>query len=502
MINIYDSYKPLRNLMRQCNLESSLIDVWQLSQHITYDGPAPVEPGMQPYSLKPFLHPWDIPIVAREVILNADRKGTKRLNSWNTMTSVISAIRRTEEAGSKDRIEVDVVMKELHRTSHRQFPWQQRHDLSSLLRYLKIFGSLEVGTILERETGFTIRDYFLLGMWLTSHLQKRFDINAQTDFTFAGISRDQSQKFFAKLSSTFEELRNDMDSLQKYDETWEYTWNPLEAKPLISLDPKNRHHLYCPVPDFLLRRFSHGIYYDLVKVPGFNSAFGTAFQNYIGEVLRAVFSQPDFNVYEEKEYYVDKDLHHGADWILTGVDANLFIECKTKRMIQAAKFSVGGPDIDSEIGVIADAVVQLYKNVKEALEGKSKWVPNGLPSFLLVVTLEDWFMFGSLPQDLLRDGVARRMTDAGLCMDMLKLMPYSVASASEFERFSGIAKAVGLRPFFDGKSEAEFQQWMWSGYTREKFPNSRSTNLQDMFRRDWLRVIPAEAMPDAAPLAI
>jgi hypothetical protein len=498
--NIYNSYKPLRNMMRQCNLEASLVDVWQLSRHIMNDAKAPVQPGMPPYSLKQYLYPWDLPTIAREVVLNADRMGKKRLNSLNAMRTVVNTIRETEEAGAKARLDVEDVMKELHRISHRQFPWQQQHGLVGLLRYLKIFGSPEVEPILMQTTGFNIREYFLLGLWLTSHLQQRFDINAQQDFTAFGISRDQSLGFFMKLVSPVEELREEMIGLQNYDETWEYTWNPLEAKPLISLDPNNRHRLYCPVPDLLLRRFSHGMYYDLVKAPGFSSAFGTAFQNYVGAVLCAVFSSPDFVVHEEEEYHVGKDLHHGADWILTGADANLFIECKTKRMIQAAKFSVHGPDLAGEIGVIADAVVQLYKNIQEAEMGKSKWAPNGLPSFPLVITLEDWFLFGPLPQSLLRTAVEERMTTESLSLEKLEAMPYAIASSREFERFTGVIKEVGIRSFFDGKKHADYQRWMWEEYSREMFPDAKRMNLQVLFREDWRRIIPAEAMPDESLL--
>lgn len=490
MTNIYKSYKPLRNLLRQCNLEASLVDVWQLSQHITNNGAAPVKEGMPPYSLKPYLYPWDIPTIAREVVLNANRKGMKRLNSMDAMRSVINTIRQIENVGSSERIVVEDVMKELHRISHRQFPWQQQSDLLGLLRYLKIFGSPEVEPILELKTGFSIREYFLLGLYLISHLQERVGINAQEDFTSIGISREKSFKFFMTLSSSIEELQELMLGEQKYDETWEYTWNPLEAKPLISLDSNNRHHLYCPVPDFLLRRFSHGLYYDLVKSSGFSTAFGTSFQNYIGEVLRAVFALPDFTVCSEESYFVGKDLHHGADWVLVGVDANLFIECKTKRMIQIAKFSVGGADLDGEIGIIADAVIQLYKNIKEATDGKSKWVCNGRPSFPLVITLEDWFMFGPLPQSLLRTFVTERMTAAGLDLTWLESMPYAVASAREFERLTGIVKEVGIKLFFGGKNGAEYKQWMWEEYSREKFPDAKRTNLQVIFKQDWDRIIP------------
>lgn len=69
MSNIYNSYKPLRNMMRQCNLEASLVDVWQFSRHIMNDAKAPVQPGMPPYSLKQYLYPWDLPTIAREVVL-------------------------------------------------------------------------------------------------------------------------------------------------------------------------------------------------------------------------------------------------------------------------------------------------------------------------------------------------------------------------------------------------------------------------------------------------
>jgi hypothetical protein len=485
-------------MLRQCHLEASLIDVWHLSQHIMNNGQAPVQPGVRPYSLKQYLFPWDLPVIAREVVLNANHNGNKRLNSWNSMQTVINTIRQVENASAKARLTAEDVMKELHRISHRQFPWQQMNDVIGLQRYLKIFGSPEVAPILERVTGFSIRDHFFLGMWLSGHLLKRFDINATQDFSAFGIPRDRSLAFFLSLSSTIEELREAMADLQKYDETWEYTWNPLEAKPLISLDPNNRHHLYCPVPDLLLRRFSHGLYYDLVNSVGFDIAFGTSFQKYIGEVLRAVFDQGNFTVFEEKEYEVGKDRHHGVDWILSGPDGNLFIECKTKRMKQAAKFSVGGPTLIGEMEIIADAIVQLYRNVQEAESGKSTWVPNGKPNFPLVITLEDWFIFGPLPQNLLIEAVASRMLKAGLDLALMDTMPYAVASAREFERFTGVVNEVGVKAFFSRKRDPAYSRWMWEEYARDEFPAAKRTNLQEFFRAEWLRIFPIEAMEDLA----
>lgn len=483
-------------MLRQCDVEASLIDIWQLYQHITNDRRAPVQPGMPPYSVKDYLYPWDLPIVTRELILNSTTNGNKRLNSRYSMQVVINTIRQIENSTAKERLAIEDVMRELHRISHRQFPWQQRSNLTGLLRYLKIFGSPDIASILEQRTGFSIREYFLLGMWLSGHLQNRFDINAQQDFTGFGISREKSLNFFMTLSSNLTSLREEMKKFQKFDETWEYTWNPLEATPLISLDSKNPHRLYCPIPDFLLRRFSHGIFYDLVKAPGFDMAFGPSFENYIGEILQVVFHPSTFYIRKEEPYTVGKDIHHGADWILGDGSASLFIECKTKRMTQAAKFSVSTPDLSGEIGIIADAVVQLYKNIRDAQLGLTKWKPNELPLFPLVVTLEDWFLFGPLPQETLKTSIVDRMIKAELDPALLEAMPYAIASAREFERFAGVVKEVGIHTFFSGKNDGEYPRWMWEEYSREKFPNATRTNLQSLFNQDWLRVLPPEAMID------
>lgn len=494
MASIYEAYKPLRNMMRQCNVEASLIDIWQLYQHIMNNGRAPVQPGMAPYSVKDYLYPWDLPIVARELILNSTPDGNKRLNSRYSMQVVTNTIRQIENSTARERLAIEDVMRELHRISHRQFPWQQRSNLTGLLRYLKIFGSPDIASILEQRTGFSIREYFLLGMWLGGHLQTRFDINARQDFTGFGISREKSLNFFMSLSSNLTSLREEMKKHQKFDETWEYTWNPLESTPLISLDGKNPHRLYCPIPDFLLRRFSHGIFYDLVKAPGFDTAFGPSFENYIGEILQLVFLPPTFCILKEEPYSAGKDIHHGTDWILSDETASLFIECKTKRMTQAAKFSVSTPDLAGEIGIVADAVVQLYKNINDAQLGLTKWQPNGLPLFPLVVTLEDWFLFGPLPQETLKTSITDRMIKAKLDPVLLEVMPYAIASAREFERFVGIIKEVGIQPFFSGKSGDEYPRWMWEEYSREKFPSATRTNLQTLFNQDWLQVLPPEAM--------
>jgi hypothetical protein len=47
MTGMYDAYKPMRNYLRQCALERTLEDMWQLSQHVANPAAisAPVQAG-------------------------------------------------------------------------------------------------------------------------------------------------------------------------------------------------------------------------------------------------------------------------------------------------------------------------------------------------------------------------------------------------------------------------------------------------------------------------
>jgi hypothetical protein len=105
-------------------------------------------------------------------------------------------------------------------------------------------------------------------------------------------------------------------------------------------------------------------------------------------------------------------------------------------------------------------------------------------------------MFGSMSQNLLETCVSERMTAEGLDIGLLESMPYAVASAQEFEHLTGIVKDVGIKLFFSGKNSDKYRQWMWDEYSQKEFPNSMPTDLQVLFRKEWDRVFPTEAVLD------
>lgn len=72
----YQAYKPLRNLLRRLSLEESLIALWQYSAHLSRDVRLPalthgVDGRGMPLDIAKSVHPWELSLLAREVIVHA-----------------------------------------------------------------------------------------------------------------------------------------------------------------------------------------------------------------------------------------------------------------------------------------------------------------------------------------------------------------------------------------------------------------------------------------------
>lgn len=500
MTAIYDLYKPLRNFLRQCSLEGVLVDLWRLSSQ-TNNGTRTINLSTQPPGLwSGLIAAWDLSTIAKEIVLHAQPNGTKRLNSEAALRHVIGMLRDLEDEASKLRLVADdgvndVVFIEMLRLTHRQFPWQQGSLKSSIVRNFKIFSTTEIAPMVERQTGLSVKAFFLLGLALSGHLLSKCGINSDQDYSAFGISRAQVQTFFGRLSMDYRDLRRVIETHQSIDANWDYTWNPLEATPLISLDASHPNRLHCPVPELLLRRFSGGLYYDLIEEPGFGNAFGTAYEDYIGEVLAIAFASTAYRIHKEQPYLVGKNMHRGPDWIVCGPDGNLFIECKTKRLTQAAKSASGDVPLLEDIGKIADAIVQHYKNVLEAVQGKSQWEPNSQQSWPVVITFEDWYFLGSVLKQLLDDEVTSRLTVQCMDTQITQSMPYFVMSTREFEMCAGAISEVGISAFFKEKLDKKYSDWLWPEYLASKFPKTNVIDFHRAFETDWRKIIPDAAMP-------
>ena len=496
MNRVYEAYKPLRNHLRKYNLVQSLADIWTLSDHLSNKTQLPrtFNDG-QPHRVKDFMHQWDVAILTREIVLNASPQGALRLDSFNSLASAINRIRDVENASSIEYfrtrgVGAQIALASLYATVHRQFPWQRQRQMTSLMRYMKVFGAQAVETVLMQSSGLSIRDWYLMGMAISGHVLREPGINAQQDLQTFGISPERTQAFFEKLSMGIEPLRQKIQSMQLYDENWLYSWNPIEESPLIAADSKKPHLLYCPMPELVMKRFSQGLFYELKNARGYENPYGYSFQAYIGDVIHETFRGATYELQAEVPYRDGRNQKHGADWILMDPSGNLFIECKTKRVKQAAKMAFDRDSVQEQFEVLAKAIVQLYKNIADAKQGITQWVPNSRPIYPLVVTLEDWYLFGSPVGAMLKELVKEKLQAQGMDTAMQDCMPYTVVSSGELEAVGSVLAQVGIHPFLEGRHKENFKDWLVQDYAQEVFPDACRKAPRILFRDDLIHVIP------------
>jgi hypothetical protein len=290
-------------------------------------------------------------------------------------------------------------------------------------------------------------------------------------------------------------LRTETTKYQSYGPDWRYTWNPLESTPLVRFDPAQPDRIVCPIPGYLLRRTSAGVFYDLVKSSDFHNPYGDSFQAYVGEVLQAVCKPPRFTVVAEEPYYMGSNKFHGVDWLLSDETANLFVEAKTKRLTLDARIRTDDIALDKDLVVMASAIVQHYENILRALDGKTKWVPNGLPVYPIILTLEDWLIFSPRVSENLNAHVKRLLAEHGIAEQVLTDMPFTVSSTQEFETVVQVIAKVGVDAVMTKKTAVG--QWNWSllPFLSQNFANEMKDVNWQLFGQEFLELFPERARP-------
>ncbi|MCI2811350.1 hypothetical protein [Eoetvoesiella caeni] len=183
---MYNKYKPLRNLIRQFGLEESLHTIWFYMQHIFANKSLP--PKLQPYDnnlhpvdVRSLIQPWQLSILAREMVLHAAPVGSRSLTSWTYMAMVLDKISAINESFTPPLNEVDALNLELHRVGHQQFPWQSKTTIADLMRYMLIYQNEELQKIFERTIGVSHKDFFYLGFAVRGRFEREAWLNTETD---------------------------------------------------------------------------------------------------------------------------------------------------------------------------------------------------------------------------------------------------------------------------------------------------------------------------------
>ncbi len=494
MADIYDAYKPLRNTLRQVSLVESLGVVRAYLQYLQFHQPLPNDIEVIPQFLKARSRPermvfeWELDTIAREIVINSPESDSLvflgDLRRWDHFSSTVNKLKDLENAIG-GLCPPSSVLLEINRIAHRQFPWQMLPNAIWIGRYYKIFSHPQLDMMVQREVGITTKELYTFGLALTGFYLNTFALDYPPRIEIESISPEKFDLFLKHFSIGLLDLRKVMIEKQQINENYAYTFNPLRQYPLIRMRVRGTERLVAPIPTFLFWRFTSGIYYEICNDADFATPFGESFQNYVGDVISAATRKnPSFVIYPEQEYYVGKDRKNTADWIVENKDSELLIEVKGKRLRLDAKIELLSHTVlTQEIRKMAEFIGQLYATIRDyrnRLYPRHKYNPNK-NIFPLIITLENWYLFGPPIEKELHQAVEVEFAKRGLDKNWLDEMPYSICCIEEFEGMIQIMATKGISSFMSKKmNDPEKRLWPFASFMTNEFPDDWG-KVKDLF---------------------
>ena len=352
--SFYERYKPLRNRLQKMDLQNLLKqlhglqltmgDKVQENFHNVVDGTRFVASK------------WDIHRLVCEAIINCPAEGSTKQIGKNNIADLLFDLGKFKSHLEKAVLtSPSAALDMLHPMLHHQFSFQQKNDLRRLYRAFKIYGDDLLSQKVHDVLGLSLQSIFKLTYSVAGAARSSLFINAQNYFDFDGIGQKTVEAYFSMMGTNLEKLREEMMGLSRYDKRWLYTWNPLEARPLVRPNPVGPHLYWCPCPELLIRRATDGLFFDLVDKDGdFGNPYGKAFQNYCGLALHQQFTEAHHRILEERQYMVNGQKKDGVDWIVSDHTGHLMIECKARRLRIDAKLDANDKVVDEALDVLAD----------------------------------------------------------------------------------------------------------------------------------------------------
>lgn len=284
-----------------------------------------------------------------------------------------------------------------HRVAYQQFPDQEetRYVPRSLVIYRQIApGVLENKDFdFERrfaETyGLTIDNVWNIGyaltQWANAHPGSTFDPNSlQDDLNLEEMDDGVYRKFLGIYSCDFDVFRSMLSSPVEGQRHFEpYNLNPFRKYPMLTL-PNGKHIL--PIPMYLLRRITHGLYYDLIDLDrrAYINVVGRSFREYVWKMLGEL--SPSESIAQ---------LKNGPFAVISG-NKSVLIECITRPFGALSRATGERSHLSDDLGRpggIVDIVKRLQDIQESTNDGTSSHVSiRDKKIFGVIVALEDFYL--------------------------------------------------------------------------------------------------------------
>jgi hypothetical protein len=455
----FRAYKPLRNFLVKLKFRSSLYALWAYGNHLQFASRFPKDIQVpsdfldrQHNEKRTLIGEWELEVLARELIINRKisnsfsydlRDDSSMINAVNKLKEYENELIKIYIPEGTGEISPEVVMSEIFRIKHRQFPWQA-YPLNSefLTRYYKIYSDPSVAEIVERIIGMNIKTFFRIGIFFSSIGINHFAINFNDDVFNKLTFRSQDLELFvSKYAIELEELREQLKN-RSINEDFVYQFHAMRQHPIIKMDGD----YICVFPTLLYWRFATGLYYDLIndEESKFPQAFGNSFQKYIGEVSEG-YKGKTLAITGEASYGGKHERKDTIDWRITDSGATLFVECKTRRLNLKTLKLFDSTARDLTIENLIEMLTQIYKSLKDFLDGKySDNYPIRESVYPILVKLEDWMITSSSMFEQVYEQLLIRLEKEGISVEYVEKYPFTITDASGFEKLVAVVALKGI----------------------------------------------------------
>jgi hypothetical protein len=505
--SLFNKYKPLRNQLKQLPLWESLGVVRAYIQLLQIDQPLPKDVLVLKDYLtfditqkRRFMAEWNLAVLAKEIILNAQEVEPNRslssLKDWNDISRVINKLKDLEGEISLLYIDKTNVSSELRRTFFLQFPWQiQRPHNILMFKYFDIFSDKKIDSIIINKYGLSIRDIYTIGLLFWGAYIDNLAIYYPPKIEVEGINIEKIDKFLKYFSTNIIEVKKRISDSNKINENFLYQFNPLRYYPIIKGIYSGRDALICPIPTFLFWRLTGGIYYDLIKENNFDNFYGKSFENYVSKVLEKT-NLRNLPVYRDKEYFLkSNEPKKTVDFVVGDNREILFIECKTKRLSIDSQISIDiNKKVDEDYNILADGIFQVYKTLKDYLNNKYPCCKHSDKQkiYPIILTLEDWFISGQSGisiDALIRAKVEDLFVKNKMSLEILDKYPYSIMCIDEFELAIQAMQQKSFHHFIEEKiCDTEKITWPFSSYTN-MYCKKHDIIVKELFDKNYINNI-------------
>lgn len=490
-MDVFSAYKPLRNKIAKLGIEDSLRVIWGYSQFLQIEDfkfPADIEVSKKFIGAdfpQAIVSEWELELLAKEIILNSGPVVDKSfsLRKWAVLGEIVGGIKSLEGAIYRHFGSVENVLVEMMRIAHRQFQWRTDHpNAATIIRYYIIFNRPDIDRLCIDKLGLGVRDIYLCGMSCMGSLLTHAAMATPLKATVPTITPEKVDRFLAFASRSVSELKRLLKAEQKYDANFAYAFNSLRTFPLVLIG-SDGGVLLCPIPTLLFWRMTKGLYYELVNEPNFANAFGSSFQQYVGNAISRACTGGGLKKLAEVEYGPKSLNKRSVDWIVYDETGALFVECKARRLSWVAKSTLLDLEpLKKDIDNLASSVVQIYKTAIDYLDGNYPHFPcqSERKIYPVIVTLEDWHVFGPITMKKLDEAVAQKMTEANIPAELMARMPYSIWSVGDLEEGFQFFEIDSIASFMDAKlNDQEMRLWEWRPYIGKRFPKHPRKRLFD-----------------------